>query len=348
MKAISVANQKGGCGKTTLAVNLAASLARMGKKTLLIDLDPQAHATFAMGCTREQTQGRTSYNIFRSHFDEKELSPEELVVTTRPNLSFIPANMMLSAAEINLGNTHGAASILHKTLKGEFFAQYDHVIIDTPPSFGFLTLNAMYASDMIVVPVDLSYFSFNGINNLYRVKELLLSETGRDPNIFFVLNLFDNRSNFAKKLLEDAEDKLGPYLLSTRIRSSVRLRECSARGKTIFEHAPKSHSALDYYNLCSDILTAEGRDIDVEIVEFMLHAPKAGAVYVLGDFNGWKKTDVSRLTKLESGHWSAHYTLPRGQYRYKFLVDDKWMSDPANNYAEQNIFGTDDSVLKLN
>ncbi len=347
MKVISVANQKGGCGKTTISVNLAASLSRLGKKTLLVDLDPQAHATFAVGCTKKQSQARTSYDIFRNHFHDKDVPVEELVVTSRQNFSFIPANMMLSAAEINLGNTNGAASILFKTFNNEFFEQFDYIIVDTPPSFGFLTLNAMYASDMILVPVDLSYFSFNGINNLYRVKELLLSETGRDPEVFFTLNLYDKRSNFAKRLLSDAREKLGPYLLETRIRSSVRLREAAAGGKTIFEHAPKSASALDFYNLCSDVLTAEQKNVGVKVVEFLLHAPKAGSVYVLGDFNNWRKTDVSRLTKLESGHWSAHFTLPRGRYRYKFLVDDNWISDPANTTAEHNAFGTSDSILKI-
>lgn len=347
MKIISVANQKGGCGKTTLSVNVAAALARLGSETLLIDLDPQAHATFALGYDEKSSERKTSYDIFRAHFDNVEVPSDQLIISDRKKFSFIPANMMLSAAEINLGGINGAAAILYKTLNNEDFAKYEYVIIDSPPSFGFLTLNAMYAADMVIVPMDLSYFSFNGINSVYRVSNLLNVETGRAPSIFFVLNIFDSRSNFAKELDKEAKKKIGPYLLPTKVRSSVRLREAAKLGKTIFEHDPKSTAALDFYNLTSEILTAENKKIDTIIKEFNVNAPEAGAVYILGEFNDWQKSESSRLTRMESGNWAGHLTLNRGKYRYKFLVDEEWINDPSNPSVEENVFGSVDSVLEI-
>lgn len=347
MKIISIANQKGGCGKTTMAVNVAAALARLGSETLLIDLDPQGHATFAMGYAKESSERKTSYDIFRSHFDNEKTPFSELVIADRTRLSFIPANMMLSAAEINLGGVNGAASIVYKALSDQYFRRFDYVIIDSPPSFGFLTLNAMYAADMILVPMDLSYFSFNGINGVYRVTGLLQSEIGRNPAVYFIMNIFDQRSNFAKQFEEDAKKKLGPYILSSRVRSSVRLREAAKAGKTIFEYDPKSPAALDFYNLTSEIITVEAKGMDVVVKEFALHAPEAGAVYVLGDFNNWQKSEAHMLTKLETGQWSGHFTLNRGKYRYKFLVDNEWRNDPQNPQVEANVFGGADSVVEL-
>ncbi len=348
MKVISVVNQKGGCGKTTLAVNLAAALSRIGNEILFIDLDPQAHATYAMGYLNKASERKTSYDIFRSHMDNEQVSFEELIITDPDRISFMPANMLLSAAEINLGGVNGAAAILSGALMDPFFKQYRYIIIDTPPSFGFLTLNSMYAADSILVPIDLSYFSFNGINNVYRVTNLLTQETGKNPGIFFVLNIFDKRSNFAKELEKEAKRKLGQYILSTKIRSSVRLREAAMLGKNIFEHDPKCPSALDFYNLTSEILNMNKVDMDTIVKEFFLHAPKANAVYVLGDFNGWKKCKTNSLTKFDQGgEWSAHFNLKKGRYRYKYLVDDKWVHDPSNTETVTNIFGTKDSILTL-
>jgi len=347
MRIISVVNQKGGCGKTTLSVNLAAALSRMGNNTLLIDLDPQAHATFALGYSQKTYEGKTSYDIFRFHMDGTEISYDDLILNTRQRMSFIPANMLLSAAEINLGSVNGAATILSRSLMDPYFEKYQFVVIDSPPSFGFLTLNSMYAAETILVPIDLSYFSFNGVNSVYRVTSLLNKETGKSPRVQFVLNIYDQRSNFARDLEKDAVSKLAQNLLASKVRSSVRLREAAKLGKTIFEHDPKCPAALDFYNLTSELLNTESAVMDAAIKEFSLNAPKAGAVYVLGDFNGWKKCDANRLTKLESGAWAGHFNLKKGKYRYKYLVDDKWMPDPSNPETETNMFGSKDSVLTI-
>lgn len=347
MRIISVVNQKGGCGKTTLSVNLAAALARTGKETLVIDLDPQGHATYALGHWKDASELRTSYDIFRSHIEGEHVPLEELLITDRQKMALMPSNMLLNTAEINLGGVNGAAAILSHTLFEPFFEKYEYVIIDSPPSFGFLTLNSMYAADMILAPLDLSYFSFNGINNVYRITGLLNKETGRNPGIFFVMNIYDQRSNFAANLEKEVREKLGQYLFSTKIRSSVRLREAAKLGKTIFEYDPKCAASLDFYNLTCEILNLGETFLDTTVREFMLHAPKAGSVYVLGDFNGWKKSEANRLVKLENGSWSTHFSLKNGRYRYKYLVDDRWIHDPDNLDMETNVFGTQDSIISI-
>ena len=347
MKVISVVNQKGGCGKTTLAVNVAAALARMGNETLLIDLDPQAHATFALGYTEHSPESKTSYDIFRADIDKTEISPQELVISDRPGMEFMPANMLLSAAEINLGSVSGAATILAQYLADPFFLKYEYVIIDSPPSFGFLTLNSMYSADMIIAPIDLSYFSFNGVDSIYRVTGLLNKETGRRPDVFFVLNIFDGRSNFAKEFALEAEKKLGQYLFSTKIRSSVRLREAARSGKTIFEHDPKSGGAIDFYNLTSELVNIDKTRLNMLVKEFVLAAPDASKVYILGDFNGWRKSEANCLSRTDNGRWSGHFNLRKGRYRYKYMVDDKWLHDPDNPVKEPNVFGSLDSIISV-
>ncbi|GEM_PF-159912 len=396
MKVISVVNQKGGCGKTTLAVNIAAALARTGNKTLLIDLDPQAHATYALGYTKKAAEQKTSYDIFKCFIEKTKVVYDELIINDRGKLHFIPSNMLLSAAEINLGGINGAAAILSRSLFEVSFDTYRYVIIDSPPSFGFLTLNSMYAADMILVPIDLSYFSFNGVTNIHRVTGILEKETNRKPETFFILNIYDSRTNFAKTLNDEAGKLLGEQLLATKVRASVRLREAAKLGKTIFEHDPKSSSALDFYNLTSEIVNVcekevpvskvkeeatveneakavsaayssdtdvngvETQDVEVSVAqdraadmnnvivkEFALHAPQAGAVYILGDFNGWQKIESNRLTKLEDGTWAAKFNIEKGKYRYKYLVDDRWMQDPNNPEVEANRFGSVDSVLNI-
>jgi len=237
--------------------------------------------------------------------------------------------------------------MLSRALRTPYFGKYEYAIIDSPPSFGFLTLNSMYAADMILVPVDLSYFSFNGIDGVYRVTGLLEKETGIKPPVFFVMNIYDRRSNFAKQLKKDAKRRLGPYLFSTKVRSSVRLREAAAEGKTIFEHAPKCSAASDYYNLASELLVSGDKDAGMIVQQFSLHAPEARTVYVLGDFNGWQKQEANRLSEFEGGCWSGHFTMEKGRYRYKFLVDDRWLRDPGNSRVVANTFGTTDSVLDL-
>ncbi|MBU0571627.1 MAG: AAA family ATPase [Candidatus Omnitrophica bacterium] len=347
MKVISVVNQKGGCGKTTLAVNVAAALARTGYETLLIDLDPQAHATFAMGAREKAPDTKTSYDIFRSRIEDEEILPTELLIADRQKLDFMPANMLLSAAEINLGSVSGAATILSRYLTDTFFLKYDYVIIDSPPSFGFLTLNSMYSADMMIVPIDLSYFSFNGVNSIYRVVSLLNKETGRRPDVFFALNIFDGRSNFARDFEKEAKEKLGRNLFDTRIRSSVRLREAPMLGKTIFEHDPKCNGAIDFYNLTCELINIDRECLDTIVREFVLRAPKADQVYVLGDFNGWKKTETNRLMQYDDGKWSIHLNLKKGKYRYKYMVDGQWMHDPDNVEVEANIFGSIDSIISI-
>lgn len=376
MKIVAIANQKGGCGKTTTAINLAGAIAKLGKKVLLIDLDPQAHATFGLGMSGSPTD-KSIYNILTDH-PEKRRTIDQCVVNVSENLDMVPSNILLSTLEQELKDTEGAVSRLFETIcAGQI--NYDYAVIDCPPSLGFLTFNALRAAGLVLVPVDMGAFSLMGVGKLLGMIELIKVKINHAPQVKALATLYDRRLKYSETMLGEIKAFFKDQLLETIIRLNVTLRKAVAKGVTVMQLDSKSNGSCDYTALAHEVIRMEGaeefkkaldecsfkqEEVSLPVVKripaiqpaiepgerdsiFSINAPQAKEVYIVGDFNHWKMNEASRLTKLEDGSWQRKVALTPGKYRYKFVVDGEWILDSQNAEKEQNPFGTYDSVKKL-
>ncbi|MDP3791873.1 MAG: AAA family ATPase [Candidatus Omnitrophota bacterium] len=376
MNRIAIANQKGGCGKTTTAINLAGAIANLGKKVLLIDLDPQAHATFGLGMI-SQPADKSIYNILTDN-EEKRKPILDCIIRVTENLDIIPSNILLSTLEQELKDTEGAVSKLHEAIYSTQL-NYDYVVIDCPPSLGFLTFNALRAAELVVVPIDMSAFSLMGVGKLLGMIELIKINIGHSPSVKALATLFDRRIKYSQTVLDEIKAFFKEQTLETVIRLNVTLKKAVAKGVTVTQFDNRSNGAIDYTALAHEVIRMEGaEEFKKALAEcafkpeeavlpqatripaiqptqepaerdtaFHLNAPAAKDVYIVGDFNHWKMNDESRLLRTAEGLWEKRYTLTPGKYRYKFVVDGEWVLDSLNQDKEQNPYGTYDSVKKL-
>jgi chromosome partitioning protein len=246
---LSIANQKGGVGKTTTSINLAAALALKKKKTLLIDLDPQSNATIAFF-----DQGDiqvTMYDIFADHPSEmsKIIRP-----TKDPNLFVAPARLHLARLEQQLAGQFDAPFKLKDSLS-PVLKEYDFIVIDTPPSLGILTVNSLVASTHLLVPVQAAYFAIEGTDDLLETYGRIRSRPNPDLKVLgVVITLYDKRTNISRDTHEQIRAVFGNALFKTRISKNVRLEESPAYKETVFTYAPKSSGALEYMKLAQEVL----------------------------------------------------------------------------------------------
>ncbi|MBN1354426.1 MAG: AAA family ATPase [Candidatus Omnitrophica bacterium] len=360
MKVIAVTNQKGGCGKTITSINLASALAGMGKKILLIDLDPQAHATMALGIDIQEPS-ESSYALFESFINKKEFDTWALTHNKHRNLSVIGSHISLSTIEQKITSAKDALRIFYNVVENKIPSEYDYVVVDTPPNLGFLTLNAILSADRLVIPIDVSIFSLNAVEQINKILEISEGMGFKKPEINFLITLFDGRSNFAKEFLQKTKVFLKGNLLSTIIRSNIKLREAVLYKKTIFEHALYANGAKDYASLAQEIVPElkgelvmleekaavpqESGEMKALETFFKLHAPDAKNVYLVGTFNNWTVDSSYMMKRLEDGTWIKNVPLRSGTYYYKFIVDGKWREDPSNNKFENDKLGGRNSVL---
>ena len=263
MRKIAVMNQKGGVGKTTTSVNLAAGLALEGRRVCLIDLDPQAHTSLHLGL---EVVGE-SPTIYHAFAGEKTLSQVRRLVA--PNLWLVPSNIDLAAAEVELADTPGRELILRDTMQ-QLLANdhYDYLIMDCPPSLGVLTINALSAAEEVFIPLQPHFLALHGLSKLLETTALVTRRLNRKLRVSgIVLCMHESNTRLAADVAADLQDFLAasdpeaPWsqarIFSSKIRRNIKLAEAPSHGKSIFEYAPKCPGATDYLELVREVLAME-------------------------------------------------------------------------------------------
>lgn len=353
MRILSVANQKGGCGKTTTAVNLAACLAAKGQSTLLVDLDPQGHATLAVGV---------------APFDH-EITMYEVLTGSRPldaairnvaeRLDLAPADIRLSAVEQRLAGVDGREYRFQEAIARLDPKRYQFIVVDTPPNIGLLTFNALIASRELIVPVEGSFLSLHGLAKLIETVEIVVEHTGEPVDVRALATIFDRRTRLAREVLEDIRERFAGRCYHTVIHETVKLREAVGKGRSILGYSPSSIGAEDYMALAGEVLLAEtnrdpvrpfrlhetapGPEVNGNEVRFSVRMPGARKVEIAGSFTDWKPEPCEASGSV----WRSAFTLAPGDHEYRFVVDGRWVADPGNPRKAADPFGGHNSVVEI-
>lgn len=359
MRVVALVNQKGGCGKTTTAIQLASCFAAMGRRTVLVDLDPQGHATLGFGVGPPSRDRCVTTVLSRSGLDETAIPLRDILVPVADHLRLAPTGVELAELEPVLARTRGGEERLAEHL-APLIPEADRVVIDAPPSLGMLTLNALMAAGEAVVPVEPSLFSLHGLARLVELTKLLGGRSGHAVTLRVLLNAYDGRTRFAKRTLEEIRQTFPREALETTIRQSVLVREAAARGLPVSRYARSAAIAKDY-----EALGVELETIAATEQETARHAPAAGLVCghdglyltrrdvepdqlgLAGDFNGWIPDSGVTLERHDDGSWTKFVPLPPGRYEYKFVVDGRWITDPLNPRHVPNETGSTNSVMEI-
>ena len=248
----SVANQKGGVGKTTTTVNLGACLASLGKKVLLVDMDAQGNATSGVGI-RKPDVTKDIYDVLVNELPIDEAT----LITEHENLSIVPATLQLAGSEIELTSMMARESRLKGSL-AEVSSQYDYILIDCPPSLGHLTINSFTASDSILIPVQCEYYALEGLSQLLNTVRLVQKHFNPELEIEGVLlTMYDARTNLGNEVVEEVRKYFREKVYETIIPRNIRLSEAPSHGKPIIDYDPRSRGAEVYQALAKEVVSRE-------------------------------------------------------------------------------------------
>ena len=250
MRIISIANQKGGCAKTTTAINLSACLAESGKTVLLIDLDPQAHASVGLNIETPKLEN-TIYDVLTGH-----VALEDVIIKISENFDLAPSDIVLSAAELELAGVIGRENELSTSIK-KMNRRYDYIIIDCPPSLGLLTFNALKASKEVFITIETSFFALHGVGKLLQTLKLLEEKLNHHMSYYALATMHDKRTNLAREVLEEIKNYFKERTFKSVIAMNIKLREATSHGVPITKYSPQSQGAEDYMTLAKEVIGLE-------------------------------------------------------------------------------------------
>ena len=365
MRTIAVVNQKGGCGKTITSINVSAFLARAQRRVLLVDMDPQGHATLGL-LGKTVPPSKTMYEVLAQGPGGDRTVLRDVIHSVRENLDVAPADILLSAIPETLAGVAGRENILSDAI-GCVATDYDYIVVDCPPNVGLLTFNALKACAEAIVPMDPSFFSLHGIGKLLETFDVLARETGHHIAPRVLVTLFAGRSPFVRAVVDEIHHHLDGRHFQTVIRYSVKLAEAASHGVPIADYCRRSAGFEDYQALAAEVLQQEAELLEAppgtapagsagdewvrpaapaatpEGVRFAIEAVDATQVQLAGDFNDW----TSNGSEMEpvGGVWTKVVKLPPGRYRYRYVIDGQWHNDPLNAVVEPSPYGGHDSIL---
>jgi len=254
MRVIASANQKGGCGKTTTAINLSSSLSLRGQKVLLIDFDPQAHATMGLNVKPSDLE-KTIYDVITPKKNWL-WGIEDILLPVKDNLDLAPSSLILSAFEQELSGLERREHRLFHAIQ-PLKEKYDFIVIDCPPSIGHLSFNALRACDEVIIPIDMSLFSLRGVAKLIEIIIMLKEKIGHDIKSRALITMYDRRTRYSRVVLEKVQAEFGNNVFDTVIRYNIRLRETADLGLPVGDYDKNAIGHIDYENLAEEVIRSE-------------------------------------------------------------------------------------------